>query len=77
MELETVIGAVPTAKILYGSDEASEPEVLWICAKMARLALERVLSSAVDRDHLTAPEATRIGLGILANNTVALHGISI
>lgn len=76
-ELETLIGVVPTSKLLYGSDEASEPEVLWISAKMARLALERVLSLAVDRDHLTTAEATRIGRGILSENTVALHGVSV
>lgn len=76
-ELETLLGIVPTAKLLYGSDEASEPEVLWLAARLARAALERVLSSAVERDHLVLAEATRIGRGILSDNSVRLHGISI
>jgi predicted TIM-barrel fold metal-dependent hydrolase len=76
-DIETLLGAVPGAKLLYGSDEASEPEVLWISAKIARAALERVLSSAVERDYLTATEATRIGRGILGENSLELHGISL
>lgn len=74
-ELETVLGVVPAGKVLYGSDEASEPEVLWVSAKMTRAALERVLGVAVERDHLTRAEAERIGCGVLAENTARLHGL--
>jgi len=74
--LEVLLGLVPTSKLLYASDEASEPEVLWIAAKMARAALERVLSDAVDRDHLTVPEAVAIGEGVLAGNARRLHGLT-
>ena len=73
--LEMLLGTVPTGKILYGSDEASEPEVLWISARMARAALQRVLSTAVERDHLTARQGETIGRGILAGNTARLHGL--
>ncbi len=73
--LATVLGVVPTGKVLYGSDEASEPEVLWVSARMAREALERVLAAAVEQDHLTAVEAVRVGRGVLAENTARLHGI--
>lgn len=72
----TALGNVPAAKILYGSDEASEPEVVWISAKLARAALERVLGDAVDRDMLTAAEAEGIGRDVLARNTLRLHGLS-
>jgi predicted TIM-barrel fold metal-dependent hydrolase len=74
-ELETLLGVVPAGKILYGSDEASEPEVFWVSARMAREALERVLHRAVQRDFLTVAEAERIGRGVLAGNTARLHGI--
>jgi uncharacterized protein len=74
--LTALIGMVPATKLLYGSDEASEPEVFWLSARMARAALERVLSDAVDRDYLTRPQAEGIGQGILAGNTRRLHGIS-
>jgi predicted TIM-barrel fold metal-dependent hydrolase len=70
-----LVATVPTSKLLYGSDEASEPEVLWISARLARRALERVLSEAVDGDYLTAEEAEKAGRGILAGNTKTLHGL--
>jgi predicted TIM-barrel fold metal-dependent hydrolase len=73
--LSDLIGSVPTAKLLYGSDQASEPEVFWIAARLARRALERVLGAAVESDYLVLEEAERIGHGILAENTRALHGI--
>ncbi|MCB0167539.1 MAG: amidohydrolase family protein [Anaerolineae bacterium] len=74
--LTQVIGAVPTNKILYGSDEASEPEILWVSAKESRAALERVLTSAVERDFMTLPEAEQIGQAILARNVLRLHGLA-
>ena len=74
-ELEMLLGVVPAGKLLYGSDEASEPEVFWLSARMAREALERVLGRAVQRDYLTAPQAEDIGRGVLAGNTAKLHGI--
>ena len=70
-----LLGVVPAGKILYGSDEASEPEVFWLSARMAREALERVLGRAVQRDYLTVSEAEGLGRGVLAGNTARLHGI--
>lgn len=74
-ELETALGVIPAGKVLYGSDQASEPEVFWVSARMTRAALERVLGSAVERDHLARAEAERIGRGVLAENTARLHGL--
>ena len=42
-KLEVLLGAAPPAKVLYGSDEASEPEVIWLSAQLGREALGRVL----------------------------------
>ena len=42
-KLEALLGIAPPSKVLYGSDEASEPEVLWLSAQVGREALERVL----------------------------------
>jgi len=75
-ELETLLGVAPSAKLLYGSDEASEPEVFWISARLAREALERVLTHAVERDLLSVAEARRIGIGIMGENSKRLHGIA-
>ncbi len=74
--IETALGLVPGSKILYGSDEASEPEVLWVSARLGRAALARVLSRAVDTDLLTQQQATDLGFAILAGNTQRLHGLA-
>lgn len=75
-KLEVLLGAAPTAKVLYGSDEASEPEVLWFTAHMVRGALERVLSKAVVAGWATEDEAVAIGEGVMAGNTRRLHALS-
>ncbi len=75
-KLEVLLGATPPAKILYGSDEASEPEVIWFSAQLGREALGRVLGTAVERTWLTEAEARRIGEGVLAGNARRLHGIA-
>lgn len=73
----TVLGIVPTSKIMYGSDEASEPEVLWLSARLGRKALERVLQAAVERDLLTESEARSAGEAVLGGNAARLHGLSL
>lgn len=74
-KLEVLLGAAPPAKVLYGSDEASEPEVIWLSAQMAREALGRVLGRAVEHRWLDEREARTIGEGVLAKNAERLHGI--
>ncbi len=61
---------------MYGSDEASEPEILWLSARMARASLSRVLGRAVLDDMLTTAEARRIGGDVLAGNALRLHGVA-
>lgn len=75
-EVERLLGMVPAAKVLYGSDEASEPEILWLGAKVMRDILKRVLAAAVERDWLTGPEAVRIAQAVLGENARRLHGLS-
>lgn len=74
-KLEVLLGAAPPAKVLYGSDEASEPEVIWLSAQLGREALARVLGTAVARGWLNEREAERIGAGVLAGNARRLHGL--
>ena len=45
-ELEMLLGVVPAGKILYGSDEASEPEVFWLSARTARRGSRALACSA-------------------------------
>lgn len=73
--LEAILGAVAGAKVLHGSDEASEPEMFWVSARLVRGALERVLGTFVDRGYLTPSEARAIGAGVLADNVRTLHGV--
>jgi hypothetical protein len=76
-KLEVLLGAAPPAKVLYGSDEASEPEVIWLAAQIGREALGRVLAGAVERRWLDEREARAIGEGVLAENARRLHGIGV
>jgi uncharacterized protein len=73
--LETALGVAPPAKVLYGSDEASEPEVAWFSAHVAREALERVLARGVEHRWMTAAQAVAIGEDVLAGNCRHLHGL--
>lgn len=73
--LEMLVGTVPAAKLLYGSDEAGEPEMFWASAILARRALERVLQRFVERDYVTADQADRLGRLVLADGCRALHGL--
>ena len=74
--LDLIVGSVPAAKIMYGSDEAGEPEGFWVAALMARAALQRVLGRLVDRDYVAVDEAQRLGRLILADSCRGLHGLS-
>jgi uncharacterized protein len=73
--LEMLVGTVPAAKLLYGSDEAGEPEAFWASALLARAALERVLGRFVERDYVSADEAEQLGRLVLADACRRLHGI--
>jgi predicted TIM-barrel fold metal-dependent hydrolase len=73
--LEMLVGTVPAAKLMYGSDEAGEPESFWISAKLARQALERVLARLVDRDQVVTADAERLGQLVLGDACRALHGL--
>ena len=75
-KLEALLGVAPTARVLYGSDESTEPEVLWLSAQLGRAALERVLGRGVEHDWLTEREAVSIGANVLAQNARRLHGIA-
>ena len=74
--LELFLGSVPANKLFHGSDEASEPELIWLAARQTKTALQRVLGRAVELDMLSIEDADRMGKGILSQNALALHGLS-
>ena len=73
--LEMILGSVPVAKVFYGCDESSEPEMFPVSARLVRMALERVLDAFVERDYLSVEDAVALGKGVLAGNVRKLHGI--
>jgi uncharacterized protein len=73
--LEMLVGTVPVAKLLYGSDEAGEPEAFWVSAQLARRVLEPVLERFVERGYVDAGEAERLGRLVLADACRSLHGL--
>jgi uncharacterized protein len=74
--LEILLGIAPPAKVMYGSDEASEPEVIWLSALLAREALTRVLETGIARRQLNREAARLIGAGVLGGNARRLHGLA-
>jgi predicted TIM-barrel fold metal-dependent hydrolase len=74
--LELLLGVAPTNKVLYGSDESTDPEVLWLSALVGREALERVLGRALAHGWVDQAEAGRIGAGVLGGNVLKLHGLA-
>ncbi len=74
--LELLLGIAPPAKVLYGSDESTEPEVIWLSALLARESLERVLAKSVDYGYLDKRRAAQVGLGVLGENARRLHGVN-
>src|SRR4051794_11340022 len=74
--LELLLGVAPTNKVLYGSDESTDPEVLWLSAHVGRAALERVLGRAIDHGWVDRAEAGRIGANVLGGNVLKLHGLT-
>lgn len=73
--LEMLLGMAPPSRIMHGSDEATEPELIWLAALLAKEAWERVLVKAVQQDWYTIGEARSVAAGILAGNCGQLHNI--
>lgn len=73
--LETLLGIASPAQVMYGSDESTEPEVIWLSATLAREALERVLGAGVERRIVERGDAERIGAAVLGGNARRLHGL--
>ncbi len=73
--LQTLIGTVPTAKLMHGTDAYGEPEILWLGALLMKSSLQRTLQRAVDDDYLSADQAEDVAAGILGGNALRLHGL--
>lgn len=69
------LSRLPPTKVLYGSDEASEPEVIWFSAHLGRKALGRALARPIDHNWLDETEALGIARGVRGDNALRLHGL--
>lgn len=74
--LTEMLGIAPPAKVMYGSDASSEPEVLWFSARATRAALSRVLTQGVERGWMTATEAMAVAKAVLSGNVRRLHRLN-
>lgn len=74
--LQSLMGMAAPSKVLYGSDEATEPEVLWLSAVLARESLERVLAQGIEHGWFDAAQAKRIGAQVLGENARRLHRLA-
>jgi predicted TIM-barrel fold metal-dependent hydrolase len=70
-----VIGIAPLSKILVGSGGHDTPEIPWLAAKTAKLALAEALGDAVDRGLLTFKQAEKVGRMILHENAARMYGL--
>ena len=68
-----VIGIAPLSKVIVGSGGHEAPEIAWLAAKTAKIALAEVLGDAGKRGLLSLPQAEKIGRMILYNNAARLY----
>lgn len=69
-----VIGMAPLSKILVGSGGHGTPEIAWLSALTAKIALGEVLSDAARLGLMTQQQAETAGHMILHDNAVSMYG---
>lgn len=72
-KLEVVLATVSPRRLMYASDEATEPEVVWFGAHVFRQALSRVLDRAATSGWVDDDDHESVARAILRNTTVGLH----
>jgi predicted TIM-barrel fold metal-dependent hydrolase len=72
-KLDVVLATVSPRRLIYASDEATEPEVVWFGAHVFRAALARVLERAVTTGWIPDDDHESVARAILRDTTVRLH----
>jgi predicted TIM-barrel fold metal-dependent hydrolase len=67
------IGMMPLSKLMIGSGGHGIPEIAWLSAKTAKIALKEVLEENVKRNLLGFEQAEQIGRMILHDNAARLY----
>jgi predicted TIM-barrel fold metal-dependent hydrolase len=70
-----VIGIAPLSKIIVGSGGHDSPEIPWLAAKTAKIALAEALGDAVRLGLLTFKQAEKAGRMILHENAARMYGL--
>jgi predicted TIM-barrel fold metal-dependent hydrolase len=70
-----VIALAPLSKIMIGSGGHGSPEVSWLAAKTAKIAVSEVMTDAVRRGLMTEKDAERAGRMILHDNAARMYGL--
>jgi hypothetical protein len=66
---------MPLSKVMVGSGGHGTPEIAWLSAKTAKIALKEVLGNAVRLDLLDHTRAEKIGRMILHDNAARLYDL--
>jgi uncharacterized protein len=70
-----LVAMAPLSKLMVGSGGHGSPEIAWLAAKTAKIALGEVLSDAVRLGLMAPPDAERTGRMILFDNAARLYGL--
>ena len=70
-----VIGMTPISKIMIGSGGHGSPEIHWLSAKIAKIALGEVLTDSVRLGLMAERDAEKAGRMILYDNAARMYGL--
>jgi predicted TIM-barrel fold metal-dependent hydrolase len=70
------IGMMPLSKLMIGSGGHGTPEIAWLSAKTAKIALKAVLEDNLRMGLLEQQQAEEIGQMILHDNAARLYGLT-
>jgi predicted TIM-barrel fold metal-dependent hydrolase len=70
-----VIGIAPLSKVMVGSGGHDTPEIPWLAAKTAKIALAEALGDAIRLGLMTSQQAEKTGRMILHDNAARMYGL--
>jgi predicted TIM-barrel fold metal-dependent hydrolase len=70
-----LIGIAPLSKLMVGSGGHDTPEIAWLAAKTAKIALQEALGDAVRLGLIIQKQAEKVGRMILHDNAARMYGL--
>jgi predicted TIM-barrel fold metal-dependent hydrolase len=74
--MRAYMAVAPLSRLMIGTGGHGTPEVAWLGAKVAKIALSKVLDESVANGLMPAASATRVAAMILHDNAAGLYGIT-